>query len=153
MAVAFAGFAGLASLLGDRAGASRRAFAAFDRVAMIGFGVQAAAFALLPRILVALGVTEPVAWRASALVMVATLLAWSFYGASRRRRIAAAVGASARESTDWLPRAGLAVSLALAVLFLLLPAARIAGVYLATLFGMLIFSSLYFLRMLIPRPS
>jgi hypothetical protein len=150
VAVAFAGFAGLASLFGERADAPRRAFDVFDRVAMIGFGVQAAAFALLPRIVAALGATEPLAWRLCGFLMAAALLGWSLYGASRRRRIARAVGASAREARDWLPRAGVAISVVLLVLFVLRPAERIAGIYVTTLFGMLAFSSAYFLRMLIP---
>ena len=150
--MAFAGFAGLASVLGERQGAPRRAFDVYDRVAMIGFGVQAAAFALLPRIVVALGAAEPLAWRVSGVAMAAALLVWSLYGASRRRRIAEAAGVSRREATDWLPRAGIGISVALLALTLFRPAERIAGVYLATLFGMLAFSSAYFLRMLVPPP-
>ena len=151
MAVAFAGFGGLASLFGERGGVPRRAFDAYDRVAMIGFGVLAAGFALLPRILAALCLAEPAAWRASALAMAAALLAWSGYGLSRRRRIAAAVGASPREAADWLPWAGFAVNGTLALLFTLLPAARVPGVYVAALFLLLVFAGLYFLRLLIPR--
>jgi hypothetical protein len=151
VAVAFAGFAGLASLLGERAQASRRAFEIFDRIAMIGFGVLAAGFALLPRILLALGLAEPVAWRASALAMAISLIVWSGYGVARRRRLAAAVGASPREAADRLPWAGFAVNGTLALLFALLPAARVPGVYVAALFLLLIFSALYFLRLLIPR--
>jgi hypothetical protein len=120
---------------------------------MIGFGVLAAAFALLPRILLALGLTEPAAWRASALTMAVALIAWSGYGLSRRRRIAAAVGASPREASDWLPWAGFAVNGTLALLFALLPAARVPGVYVAALFLLLIFAALYFLRLLIPRAA
>ena len=150
MAVAFAGFASLASMFGERQGAERRAFDLYDRVAMIGFGVQAAAFALLPRIVVALGAAEPLAWRVSGVAMAAALLVWSLYGASRRRRTAEAAGVSRREATDWLPRAGIAISVTLFALMLFRPAERIAGIYLATLFGMLAFSSAYFLRMLVP---
>ena len=150
MAVAFAGFAGLVSVLGDRQGAQRRAFDVYDRVAMIGFGVQAAAFALLPRILAALGAAEPLAWRVSGVAMAAALLVWSLYGTSRRRRIAEAAGISRREATDWLPRAGIVISVTLSALIVFRPAERLAGIYVATLFGMLAFSSAYFLRMLIP---
>lgn len=148
--MAFAGFAGLASVFGDRQGTQRRTFDIYDRVAMIGFSVQAAAFALLPRILAALGVDQLVAWRASAIAMAAALLAWSLYGASRRRRIAEAEGVSGREATDWLPRAGLVISVGISALVVFLPAQHVAGVYIAALFGMLAFSSAYFLRMLIP---
>jgi hypothetical protein len=150
VAVAFAGFAGLASVFGERQGAERRAFDVYDRVAMIGFGVQATAFALLPRIVVALGAAELTAWRVSGVLMAGALLTWSLYGASRRRRIARAVGASAREATDWLPVAGIVISVAIFALFLLRPAERVAGIYVTTLFGMLAFSAAYFLRMLVP---
>jgi hypothetical protein len=150
VAVAFAGFAGLASVFGEREGARRRPFDAYDRVAMIGFGVQATAFALLPRIVTALGAAEPLAWRVSGVAMAAALLVWSLYGASRRRRIAEAAGVSRREATDWLPRAGIGISVALSVLIVFRPVERIAGIYVTALFGMLAFSAAYFLRMLLP---
>ena len=149
--MAFAGFAGLVSVFEERAGAPRSAFDFFDRVAMIGFGVQATAFALLPRVVVALGAAEPLAWRLSGALLAAVLLAWSLYGASRRRQIARAVGASAREARDWLPLAGVLISVALAALILFRPAERVAGIYVSALFGMLAFSAAYFLRMLVPR--
>lgn len=148
--MAFAGFAGLASLFGERAGGPRRPFDFFDRVAMIGFGVQATAFALLPRILVALAVPEPAAWRTAGVLLAALLLVWSLYGASRRRQIAAAAGISHRDATDWLPRAGMGISVVLLALFAFRPADRIAGIYVASLFGMLAFSAAYFLRTLLP---
>ena len=149
--MAFAGFAGLATLFGERAGGERRAFDFFDRVATIGFGVMAAAFALLPRIVAALGASEPAAWRASGVVMSVVLLAWSLYGSSRRRRIARAIGAPPREERDWMTRVGSGVSAVTFALFVFRPAERVAGIYVATLFGMLIFSAAYFLRMLVPR--
>lgn len=149
--MAFAGFAGLATLFGERASSERRAFDLYDRVAMIGFGVQAAAFALLPRIVAALGAPEAIAWRVSGVLLASVLLVWSLYGASRRRRIATAVGASRHEARDHLTRAGIAISLVLLALMVFRPTERIAGIYVSALFGMLAFAAAYFLRMLVPR--
>ena len=150
MAVAFAGFAGLASIF-EQSNAPRRPFDAFDRIAMIGFGVQAAGFALLPRIVAALGVAEPLAWRASGLATATSLLAWSLYGAWARRQIARQADASAREASDRLPRIGAVIGLSLFALFALRSAGSLPGIYVTTLFGMLVFASAYFLRTLIPR--
>ncbi len=147
--VTFAGFASLVSVVGARE-RPQRGFEFYDRVAMIGFSVQAAGFALLPRVLAALLVPEPVAWRASSCAMSLLLVAWSLYGASRRRLIAKAEGVSGRAAVDTLTRIGIVGGVLVGVLAVLLTQGPLAGVYVAALFWMLLSSAVYFVRMLVP---
>ena len=147
--VAFAGFAGLVSVVSQRAEPS--GLATYDRIAMIGFSVQAAVYSFVPRVLAALGVADAIVWRASAALVALALAAWSLYGISNRRVLARADGLSGHAAFDYLTPVALASAVALAACAALGTLERVAGVYVSALLGMLVSSGAYFVRMLIPR--
>lgn len=143
--VAFAGFTGLAALL-VRSRVDPRAHHARFR-AMIESALIVVVFSILPLVLSALGLSERAAWRIASGLLAVALLAEITAAGSRT------LGLTSRSFSTGLSVVLFAL-LALASCLLLANAAGffaelIGGVYLGSLFALLIGAAILFLRVLL----
>ena len=143
IAVAFAGFSGLVTILGQRVGRIQPELAEHTLRGMILTSLLAVAFSLFPFLPYRLGASADVAWRISAGAYAAASVAY-LYSTGTRRRALARSGVAGALSRSVLVGAAFAV---LAILGLLLLAAGLVGpgFYLFALFSTLYSSGNLFL--------
>jgi hypothetical protein len=92
VAVAFAGFASLVGLLGQRASRDDPRVLGARMRGMIFFSLAAVAFSMLPLILDSYGLTEAVVWRTASLLLLAAFVGIAWWLALTIRALRRSVG-------------------------------------------------------------
>jgi hypothetical protein len=150
VAVAFAGFAGLVTVLTQRLGESQREFDIVRFRDMLLLSLIAGAFALFPTLPASFGASEPTTWRVSSALFVAAWAAFALQGLLAGFRLSRS---GARPFSRPLFWSNLAVHAAamIALLFVVIDAEFVADVrsalYLAAIFAMLYLAGAYFLAL------
>jgi hypothetical protein len=147
LAVAFAGFASLATALGDRSGAPQTRVDAGRLTNMLMVSLCTAMLSLAPMIPTLFGLPEEVVWRSSAAVAVANMAIFSPGIVRRTQRMKLYVGFSMVTNSLNI---GLAVLATLAFLACALgiAAPRSSATYVAGLLLMLLISAIVFFRVI-----
>lgn len=152
VAVAFAGFAGLVTVLTQRLGKTEREFDIVRFRDMLLLSLIAAAFSLLPTLPLAFGASDETTWRLSALLF---LLAWSAFGLQGLVAGFRLSRAGTRPFSQPLFWSNLVIHVPamIALLLVAVDATLVQdvrpAVYLAALFAMLYLAGAYFLALFI----
>jgi hypothetical protein len=144
VSMAFAGLVGLAGLFGSQARPEVFRVQFFLVIAMVGFALLAGLFAFLPIVVMAMGLSHGVAFRACSLLLAIGLASWTAYGFAQSRKLQRSGTASARGVTQVM----ISIS-SLSVVTLFLGAlgvlgGRESGFYSAAVFLLLAYSGYFF---------
>ena len=147
VSVAFAGFASLASALGDRSNPEETPVDAGRLANMLVASLCTAMLALVPTIPALFGFTESIVWRSSALVAILTWVSVIPGVLTRTKRMKQYAGYNAATSTAGIGLAAIA-GLGFFASALGFPAGRLPATYIGGLLALVLVSAMLFFRII-----
>jgi len=152
VAVAFAGFAGLVTVLTQRLSESQREFDVVRFRDMLLLSLMAAAFALFPTLPAAFGADREITWRVSSMLFVITWAGFGLQGLYAGVRLSRSGSRPFSRPLFWSNLA-IHIPCMIALLLVTVDSTLVAnareGVYLAALFALLYLAGAYFIALFV----